>query len=116
MEESNRQLNLLGRLVAPEVMMDILHWGDIRGGYFLNVYKHLVLNSKGTYQWSAGRYGNISALSKDGSGLSLDHCVRQAQLAIVRFIHESEEVERYILHVEESPEITPTRYQRDPVI
>jgi NurA-like 5'-3' nuclease len=81
----------------------------------MNVSKSLLPDSKGTYQWNVGRHGNVSALSEEGNGVSLDDCVLKAHRAIADNIREVEEVRSYILeYVGERKPVS--RYERDPVI
>lgn len=115
MDESERQLKLLGVLVSSRLVNNNWHWGALRGGYYINVRKSTVPDIGGRYQWDVGLYGNLSALSRDGGGSSLDDCVRQAHLAIAHYLREVEEVHEFVLCVESPPEVT-SRYRREPVI
>jgi hypothetical protein len=112
MHEAKRQLNLLGKLVSSKVVQEELYWTTLRGGYYLSVSKSLV---HGTYKWDVGLHGNVCALSKEGSGTSLDDCMRTAHLAIAYYLREVEAVHEFVLRPECPPEVT-SRYRRDPVI
>ena len=115
MHEATRQLNLLDVLVDSQLVQEKLHWGALRGGYFLNVNKSLVPNSKGTYAWNAGRHGNVSAFSEEGYAESLDACVLEAHRAIAQHFMEADYVKNYILgYAEERKSVS--RYERKPVI
>ena len=115
MHEATRQVNLLGVLVNSQLVQEKLHWCALRGGYFLHVSKSLVPNSSGIYQWNAGRHGNVSAFSEEGSGDSLDACVITAHRTIADHLREVQEVETLVLGYVD-PSSPKSRYEREPVI
>lgn len=115
MNENERQLYLLGTHAEPELIQNKMYWRALRGGYYMTVSKWLVPNDKGTYEWSVGLHGNVSAFSKSQYEESLDICVVEAHRAIADFIREVEEVRAHILdYVEEHQAVS--RYEREPVI
>lgn len=115
MPEASRRLTLLGVQADSQLVQEKLHWGALRGGYFMNVSKSLVPNSKGIYQWNAGRHGNVSAFSEEGSEGSLDACVITAHRTIAEHLREVQEVETLVLGYAD-PVQPKSRYERDPVI
>jgi hypothetical protein len=114
MHEATRQLTLLGILVNSHLDQDRLHWGVLRGGYYLNVSKYVSPNLP-LYRWNVGKYGNTSAFLKEGNGDSLDDCVRKAHQALAGYIREVSEVEAFVLGYAD-PAPPKSRYERDPVI
>lgn len=111
---SDRRLNLLGVFVdSHDSKLGMIHWEVIRGGYHIRITLRLLSDNQ--HSWATCLHGNVGAFSKEGSGISLDDCVRQAHLAIAHYLREVEEVHEFVLRVEAPPEVT-SRYRRDPVI
>lgn len=114
-DENECTLYLLGSHAEPERVQDKMYWTALRGGYYMSVSKWLCPNDKGTYEWSVGLHGNVSAFSKSRYEESLEICTVEAHRAIAYFIHEIEDVRAHILsYVEEHQ--TVSRYKRPPVI
>jgi hypothetical protein len=114
MEESKRQLKLLGVLVNPDLNGGSVIWATCRGGYYIHV-TYLEQHLGATYRFATGLHGNTSAFSKNGHGTSLDDCVLMAHLEIAKYLREVESVHEFIRCVESPPEVS-SRYNRKSVI